>query len=68
MERGLIELSVKYGGLRIMNPPDRRYQKSQKSTQEEMEIIKKQQVIYHIDPAELKTMENYTQCKSNEAI
>ena len=51
-----------------MNPPDRRYQKSQKSTQQEMEIIKKQQVIYQVDPAELKTMENYTQFKANEAI
>ena len=52
MERELFEVSAKYGGLGIINPSkisDGEYHNSRILTQEELQLIKNQDLIYNVD-------------------
>ena len=52
MERELFEVPAKYGGLGIINPSkisDGVYHNSRILTQEELQLIKNQDLIYNVD-------------------
>ena len=52
MERELFEVSAKYGGLGIINPSkisDGEYHNSRILTQDGLQLIKNQDLIYNVD-------------------